>query len=178
MNGKRKRERKKETECEERCYGFVGSLLTVRVRSVYAVSSLSLSFCSSRPWPSHLATRSLRAEQWTVSIYLASLKRVSAHLRRSCALVLRLSLSLSLSLSISLSLFLLYYVPYVAALISTGTWTTKLPIATLNSLRTKIFDLRSMNGFCSFLIRYTKGNKNLATKKFRGNVALSLVEFC
>ena len=84
----------------------------------------------------------------------------------------------SLSLSLSLSLFLLYYVPYVAALISTGTWTTKLPIATLNSLRTKIFDLRSMNGFCSFLIRYTKGNKNLATKKFRGNVALSLVEFC
>lgn len=159
MNGKRKRERKKKTEDGQSASNARATGLSVRLLRFEYVrctqSRVFLSFCSSRPWPSHLATRSLRAEQWTVSIYLASLKRVSA---------LGSSTALSLSLSI----------PYVA-LISTETWATKLPIATRSEFSSYEDLVSTIHGWIllGFLARQPKGvkivDKNLATKKFRKN---------
>lgn len=153
MNGKRKRKKKKNggwPECERcSCYGFVGSVLTVRVRSVYAVSSLSLLLLLA-PLTLTLG-HSVIASRTMNRFDIPCL--VGARERSRLIYGARVYSSYGSSLSLSLSF---YYVPYVAALISTGTWTTKLPIATrseFSSYEDLQPCLRSVDGFCSFLVR-------------------------
>lgn len=122
-------------------FGSYGS----SVRSVYAVSSLSLLLL--------LAPLTLTLGHSVIASRTMNRFDIPClfEARERSRLIYGARVHSSYGARLSLSLSLLYYVPYVAALISTGTRTTKLPIATrfeFSSYEHLQPWPRSVDGFC------------------------------